>query len=136
MTATEETPELQASLGDTLAMVAKLGAVRRLGLEWRRLALALSNTAPDIACMDGLVIEGEVYAARWRQEYAVCHCGNNLHEYRRDWPRGRGHWHTTKREAQAMLKQAQDQRASWEPRRPEPHLVSHLVATTATETVT
>jgi hypothetical protein len=135
MTATDETPDLHADLPDVLNLVAKLGAAPRLGRDFRRAALTLANAAEDVEHMNGLVIEGEAYNVRWYHEWAVCHCGDVRHEYRKDWPRGRGHWHLRKDDAETELRRAQQQRASWESHRPEPHLVWHLVAETTTEAV-
>jgi hypothetical protein len=131
----EPSPDLHADLPDVLRMVASLDTVPRLGREFRRTAQALANIAPDVEHMNGLVIEGEAYAVRWYREHAICHCGDDRHEYRKDWPRGRGHWHLRKDDAEAELRRAEQQRASWESHRPEPHLVWHLVAETTTEAV-
>lgn len=135
MSAIEETPELHADLPDLLRMVAKLATVKRLGRDFRRLALALADAGADVERMEGLVIEGEAYAATWRQEYAVCRCGDGKHEERRDAPPGRAAWQRTRREADASLATAVA-RWKWGARsNPEPHLVHHLVSTTTTEKV-
>jgi hypothetical protein len=131
----EETPELHADLGDVLRMVTTLDRPPRLGAIWRKIALALTNTAPDVEKMHGLVIEGEVYDVAVRHEWAPCSCGDGRHEFRRDAPRARGHWHQTRRDAEEQVRRMQERRIISEPRAPQAHLVTHLVATTTTEEV-
>ena len=136
MTATEETPPLQADLPDILRLVAELATVQPMGRRGRQILMALHVAGLDVEKMDGLVVEGEVYAARWHAEYAVCHCGDGKHEYRRDAPRSRGHWHFRRTDADNDLKRAKQQWSAWESKsKPEPHLVTHLVASTGTELV-
>lgn len=135
MTATEDTPPLQADLPDILRLVAELATVQPMGRRGRQILMALHVAGLDVEKMDGLVIEGEVYNARWRQEYAVCHCGDDKHEFRRDAPPGRGHWHGTKHDAQSLLNEAIARWEAWTPNRPKPHLATHLVASTGTERV-
>jgi hypothetical protein len=135
MTATDPTPDLQADLPDVLRMVAELGTVRPMGLVGRRILLALANAALDVEKFEGLVIDGEVYAMRWRKEWACCKCGDGKHEWRRDAPQARSHWNFTRTDAESEVRQASQQRMSWNPGSPEPHLVSHIVATTSTEEV-
>jgi hypothetical protein len=131
----EPTPDLHADLPDVLRLVANLATVPRLGREFRSTALALADAGADVERMDGLVIEGEAYDVQWRHEWALCHCGDGKHEFRKDWPRGRGQWRRTRREADAEVTRARQQRVSWETNKPEPHLVTQLVATTGTEVV-
>jgi hypothetical protein len=135
MSATDETPELQADLSDVLRLVAELATVPAMGRRGRQILLQLHAAGADIERMNGLVVEGEVYDARSHAEYAVCMCGDRRHEWRRDAPHGRSHWHFHRRDADAQLKRAKEQHARWERKRPEPHLVTHLVATTSTEVV-
>lgn len=136
MTATEETPPLQADLADVLRLVAELATVTTMGRRGRQISLLLHNAGLDVAKFDGLVVEGEVYTAKWHAEWAVCHCGDGKHEYRRDAPRSRGHWHFRRADADADLKRAKQQWSAWETKsKPEPHLVHHLVASTGTELV-
>ena len=125
MTAAADSPELHADLSDVLRMVASLDVMTRLGQEWRRRALALSDAAPDVERMDGLVIEGEVYALdRVRQEWAPCGCKDGQHEFSTDAPWfKRGYW----TEKAAAMKTAETLRG---------HVVTHLVATTPMEITT
>lgn len=120
-------------LADVLGMVERLGSVRPMGRDGRRLAIALS--AVDVEALYGLVIDGECYDMRWVKEFAVCLCGDGKHEFRRDAPQGRGHWHSTRRDVDSALKDANAAHANWYPNRPVPHMVTHLVATTGTEIV-
>jgi hypothetical protein len=124
-----------ATLEDVLRMVSRLGQEKRMGRDWRRTALALTAAAADLEHMDGLVHDGEVYNATIATEYAACKCGNARHEFRRDAPEGRGHWNFTRLDAEAQLAVAHQNRLSWYPNRPVPHLVVHLVATTTTEKI-
>jgi hypothetical protein len=136
MTATEETPPLQADLADVLRLVAELATVTTMGRRGRQISLLLHNAGLDVGKFDGLVVEGEVYAARWHAEWAVCHCGDDRHEWRRDAPPGRSNWHFRRTDAETGLKRAKQQWSAWESKsKPEPHLVTHLVASTGTETV-
>lgn len=130
---TEQPP----TLTDLLTMIETLGTSPRLGREWRRTALALTNTAQALGGMSGLVLAGEVQESSSRFEWAVCRCGNERHEFRRDAPTGRGHWQQLS-DALTESKQAASQRTSWDPkaRTPEPHLVIHLVTTTDTKRYT
>jgi hypothetical protein len=125
-----------ATLEDLLRMVEKLGTEKRMGREWRKLALRISDAVEDLKTMEGLVSEGEVYAlGRVWKEHATCKCGDNKHEYRRDAPEARGHWHQTRRDAETELVESKQHHVMWYPNRPTPHLVARLAATTGTEKV-
>jgi hypothetical protein len=111
---------------------ARLKAVPRLGRDFRREALALADA--DIDGTAGLVVQGVAHEARIYEEFAVCWCNDEKHEYRRDAPRGRAHWHSTRRHAEAELREAIKGWMKWY--KPEkqsmPHLVCHYVASTPT----
>lgn len=131
-----ESLRLRATLSDLFRMVEELRDIPAMGRRGRQILLELKQAAHDLPLMGGLVIKGDLYAVTSHREWAVCHCGDGKHELRKDWPRGLGMW-TTERAATEELKKATAQHTSWgTPGRPEPHLVTHLVATTPTEAVT
>jgi hypothetical protein len=132
MSAIDEMPDLQADLPDVLRLVAELATVPAMGRRGRQILLQLHAAGSDVGRMDGLVIEGETYAVTWRKEHAVCRCGDREHAARKDWPRGRGAWRWTLREASAELQRARQQRLH-SALMPVPHLVSQLVAVTPAE---
>lgn len=136
MTATEETPELQPDLSDVLRLVAELSTVSTMGRRGRQILFELAHAGDHVEKFEGLVIEGEAYGMRWHAEFAVCKCGDGKHEYRRDAPHARGHWHFRRFDADTELKRAKQQWAAWESKsKPEPHLVKQLVASTGAERV-
>lgn len=128
-----ETLRLRATLADLLRLVTELRDIPAMGRRGRLILLALKQAAHDVPLMGGVVAGGEVHAAIVRREYAVCHCGDGQHEFRKDWPRGRGSWSTSRHDTEGRLRRVLAQHATWDPKQPEPHLVTHLIATTATE---
>lgn len=135
MTATEETTPLQPDLPDVLRILGELAHIPTMGRRGRQILFELAHAGDHVEKFEGLVIEGEVYGITWRQEFAVCKCGDGKHEYRRDAPHGRGHWHEARRDVDALLAVAVNRWSSWEKHRPEPHMVTQVVATTSTEKV-
>jgi hypothetical protein len=129
-----ETPELQADLSDVLRLVAELATVPAMGRRGRQISLLLHNAGLDVGKFDGLVVEGEVYAARWHAEFAMCRCEDGKHQFGTGGI-GRSYWHSNRRDADIQLRSARGVWAEWEQHRPEPHLVTHLVASTSTEVV-
>lgn len=119
----DEAPQ-PAGLEDVLADVSRIGLVKRMGRDFRRLALRLADNSEHLATMSGLVVEGEVYTASWRQEYAACGCKKGDHPFTRDNPWfARSHWQETRADAQAMATKVHG------------HLVTRLVAVTPVEVV-
>lgn len=136
MSAIEPTPELQPDLPDILRILSELATVPTMGRRGRQILFELAHAGDHVEKLEGLVIEGEVYNARWHAEYAVCKCGNDKHEWRRDAPHARGHWHFRRTDADTELKRAKQQWSSWESKsKPEPHLVKQIVASTGAERV-
>lgn len=125
MTATEDTPPLQADLSDVLRLVAELATTPAMGRRGRQILFALSNAGHDIEKFDGLVIEGETYTASWRKEYAPCGCRDGVHRFTRDSYFGRSYWTETRVDAEQIVRR-------WGT---GGHLVTHLVATTGIEVV-
>lgn len=127
---------LRATLADLFRMVGELRDIPAMGRDGRRILLSLKQAAHDLPLMGGLVVKGDLYAITAREEWAVCHCGDDKHELRKDWPRGRSDWARSKPAALEQLKRARQQHTTWDtPGRPVPHLVHHLVATTPPEEV-
>jgi len=129
----DEDDDPRPDLADVLQIVEILGSIPMRHRNWRRAALSLADA--DLGALSGLVVKGEAHAARIFEEFAVCYCGDELHEYRRDAPIGRAHWHSTREAAEEELEHGRLFRAKWEPKRPAPHLVSHFVASTATRVI-
>jgi hypothetical protein len=130
----ETLPPTSPNLEDVLGMVEALNS--KADSLWRyNLALALSHT--DLNALSGLVVRGHAHEVRIFQEFAVCRCGDERHEYRRDLPPGRGHWHSDRDVAEADLRHAVEHQVIWDPkyRNPVPHLVSHYIASTQTRPV-
>lgn len=122
MTGPEEKPELQADLSDVLRLVAELATIPTMGRRSRQILFALANAGHDVERFDGLVIEGEVYPARWRKSYAACGCRDDAHTWTRDndWF-GRGNWMDNRADAQARVDRIQG------------HLVTQITAYTPLE---
>lgn len=113
-----------ATLEDLLRDVSLIGLTKRMGRDFRRLSLRIADTSEHLADMSGLVVDGEVYTASWRQEYAACGCKKGDHPFTRDNPWfARSHWQETRADAQAMATKVHG------------HLVTRLVAVTPMEVV-
>jgi len=119
----DEDPE-PLGLEDVIRMVAGLALDRRLGRDWRRRALALTDAAAELESMSGLVIDGQVYDARHHQDWAPCGCKNKQHQYIPDNPWfARSHWTETRADAAELTAKYRG------------HLVTRLTATTPIEEV-
>jgi hypothetical protein len=120
----QEMPELEADLSDVLRLVETLGTSKRMGRDWRKAALDLSDAAADLDTMQGIVVRGAVHVMHWRLSWAACGCRDGHHTWTRDnaWF-GRSHWHDNEADARAQADKVRG------------HLITQITAYTPMEVV-